>query len=256
MDANIFSKVPVSIVRVGSYYESLYKKIKDLQDAYSTNLSDITNEISDFRNAYLKIVGAELDDTTQDENGKTDLDKMKEQGVLNLPTKDSDISWIIKNINDSFIQNTLSTQEDKMYQLSSHINHNEKLASNTSSLALKNRLISLEQKCTDNIQALTDAIKLRLQFLFEYLKIKANKNYDWIDIDVKFTPNIPSDDLMVSQVISQLNGKLSIKTGLSQLSFVSNPDAEMKQIEEENKATSIGNSLLDNAGNKSGGING
>ncbi|MDF2884748.1 MAG: phage portal protein family [Clostridiaceae bacterium] len=256
VDANIFSKVPVSIVRVGSYYESLYKKIKDLQDAYSTNLSDITNEISDFRNAYLKIVGAELDDTTQDENGKTDLDKMKEQGVLNLPTKDSDISWIIKNINDSFIQNTLSTQEDKMYQLSSHINHNEKLASNTSSLALKNRLISLEQKCTDNIQALTDAIKLRLQFLFEYLKIKANKNYDWMDIDVKFTPNIPSDDLMVSQVISQLNGKLSIKTGLSQLSFVSNTDAEMKQIEEENKATSIGNSLLNNAGNQSGGING
>ncbi len=31
-----------------------------------------------------------------------------------------------KNINDTFIQNTLNTLEDKMYQLSSHINHNEK----------------------------------------------------------------------------------------------------------------------------------
>jgi SPP1 family phage portal protein len=236
--------VPVSIVKIGSYYESLYRKIKGLQDAYETNLSDISNEISDFRNAYLKITGCELDDETKDEDGKTDLDKMKELGILNMPTKDADAAWVIKNINDSFIQNTLSTQEDKIYQLSSHINHNEKLASNTSSLALKNRLISLEQKCSDNIQALTDAIKLRLQFLFEYLKIKENKSYDWKDIDSKFTPNIPSDDLMMAQIISQLNGKLSIKTGLSQLSFVSNPGAEMKQLQEENKANSIGADLL------------
>ncbi len=244
VDENIFSKVPVSIVKIGSYYESLYKKIKGLQDAYETNLSDISNEISDFRNAYLKITGCELDDETKDENGKTDLDKMKELGILNMPNKDSDAAWVIKNINDSFIQNTLSTQEDKIYQLSSHINHNEKLASNTSSLALKNRLISLEQKCSDNIQALADAIKLRLQFLFEYLKIKENKSYEWKDIDSKFTPNIPSDDLMMAQIISQLNGKLSIKTGLSQLSFVSNPGAEMKQLQEENKANSIGADLL------------
>lgn len=248
IDENMFSKVPVSIVRIGSYHESLYTKIKGLQDAYETNLSDISNEISDFRNSYLKITGAELDDTTKDENGKTDLDKMKEQGILNMPTKDADAAWVIKNINDSFIQNTLSTLEDKMYQLSSHINHNEKLASNTSSLALKNRLISLEQKCTDNIQALIDAIKLRILFLFEYLKIKEDLNYDWRDIDAKFTPNIPSDDLMMAQIISQLNGKLSIKTGLGQLSFVSNPDAEMKQLAEENKVNSIGADLINGGG--------
>lgn len=251
VDANIFSKVPVSIVKIGSYDESLYRKIKGLTDAYETNLSDISNEISDFRNAYLKITGCELDDETKDENGKTDLDKMKELGVINIPTKDGDVTWTIKTINDGFIQNTLSTQEDKIYQLSSHINHNEKLASNTSSLALRNRLISLEQKCTDNIQALTDAIKLRIQFLFEYLKIKQDTNYNWLDIDIKFTPNIPSDDLMTAQIISQLNGKLSIKTGLSQLSFVSNPDAEMKQLAEENKVNSVGNDLLN-----SGGTNG
>lgn len=252
-DVNIFSQVPVSIVEIGTVDESLYSMLKGLQDGYETNLSDMVNEISDFRNAYLVFMNCQLDDKTKDENGETDLDKMKRLGIMNLKGEKTDAKWLIKEINDSFVQNTLSTIEDKMYQLSSHINNNEKLVSNTSSLALRNRLIGLEEKCTNNTQALTDCIKVRLKFLFEYLKIKQNKGYDWRDIDTKITPNIPTDDLMMAQIISQMNGKLSLKTGLAQLSFVDNVDSEIKEIEKENKANSVGNQLLNNTGGDTGG---
>jgi len=249
VDSNIFSKVPVSVVNIGTIDESLYAMLKGLQDGYETNLSDMVNEISDFRNAYLVFTNCQLDDKTKDENGETDLDKMKRLGVMNLKGDKTDAKWLIKEINDSFVQNTLNTLEDKMYQLSSHINNNEKLVSNTSSLALRNRLIGLEEKCTNTIQALVDCIKVRLKFLFEYLKIKQNKDYDWKDMDIKLTPNIPTDDLMTSQIISQLNGKLSTKTGLAQLSFVDNPDNEMKELQKENEANNIGNDLLNSSGN-------
>lgn len=252
-DVNIFSQVPVGIVNIGTIDESLYAMLKGLQDGYETNLSDMVNEISDFRNAYLVFMNCQLDDKTVDENGETDLDKMKRLGVMNLKGDKTDAKWLIKEINDSFVQNTLNTLEDKMYQLSSHINNNEKLVSNTSSLALRNRLIGLEEKCTNNIQALIDCIKTRLKFLFEYLKIKQNKNYDWKDIDIKITPNIPTDDLMMAQIISQLNGKLSLKTGLAQLSFVDNVDNEISEIKKENEANSIGNDLLNNTGGDTGG---
>lgn len=246
-DVNIFGQVPVSVVEMGTIDESLFSMLKGLQDGYETNLSDMVNEISDFRNAYLAFVNCKLDDTP-DKNGKSDLDRMKEKGIMNLPGEKADAKWVIKEINDSFVQNTLNTLEDKMYQLASHINNNEKLVSNTSSLALRNRLIGLEEKCTNNIQALTDAIKTRLQFLFIYLQIKQSKDYNWKDIDIKITPNIPTDDLMMSQIISQLNGKLSLKTGLSQLSFVDNVDNEIAEIEKENKPNSVGADLLNNAG--------
>jgi SPP1 family phage portal protein len=246
-DANVFGRVPVSLVEIGTISESLYSIIKGLQDGYETNISDMVNEISDFRNAYLVFMNCKLNEIP-DENGETDLDKMKKLGVMQLPGDKANAKWLIKEINDSFVQNTLNTLEDKMYQLASHINNNEKLVSNTSSLALRNRLIALEEKCTNNIQALTDCIKIRLKFLFIYLKIKQEKEYDWKDIDIKITPNIPTDDLMTSQIISQLNGKLSTKTGLAQLSFVDNVDNEMKELEKENKANSVGKSILDNAG--------
>lgn len=242
-DPNVFNIVPVSVVNIGTISESLFEMLKGLQDGYETNLSDIVNEISDFRNAYLAFINCKLDDTPDDE-GKSDLDRMKEKGVMNLPGEKADAKWLTKEINDSFIQNTLNTLEDKMYQLASHINNNEKLVSNTSSLALRNRLIGLEEKCTNNIQALIDALKVRLQFLFIYLKIRQNKEYDWRDIDIKITPNIPTDDLMMSQIISQLNGKLSLKTGLAQLSFVDNVDNEIAELEKENKAVVLGSMLL------------
>ncbi len=236
VDTHIFSRVPVSVCNIGTIYESLYNNIKGAQDGYETISSDLINEISDMRNAFLVFTNCQVEDT--------DLINMKKLGVMQLPGKEATAQFLIKNMSDTFIQNAMSTLRENMYELSNHINHNEKLSSNTSSLAMKNRLIGLQQKCTNNIQAIQDCIKLRLQFLFEYLKVKQAKEYTYADVDIKLTPNIPSDDLVMSQILSQLNGKVSTKTGIKQLSFVTNVDNEMAQLEEENKASSIGADLI------------
>ncbi|MBV4427141.1 phage portal protein [Clostridium tyrobutyricum] len=237
--AHIFGGVPVGVAQVSEEFEddTIYKDIKGLQDAFETNLSDISNEISDFRNAYLAISGFKIDDK--------DIPDMKQKGIIQIPTADGKATWIIKNINDQFIQNTLSTMEDKMYQLASHINHNEKMQSNLSGMALRSRLISLEEKCKLNQKATADCIKVRLNMLFNFLNyMNSSVNYDYRDIKLKFTPNIPQDDLNSAQIVSQLEDKLSLETGLSLFSFVDNPKNEIKKIKQENKDDSIGQSLL------------
>jgi SPP1 family phage portal protein len=237
-DAHYFGEVPISICSISEELEedTLFKDIKGLQDAYETNLSDITNEISDFRSAYLVVTGVKIEET--------DLPKMKELGAIQIPNKDGSVTWLIKNINDSFIQNTLNTLEDKMYQISGHINANEKLSSNTSSLALRTRLISLENVCSLDAKAIYNCTKNRLRLLFSYLKLISVGNYDYRDIKQVFTPNIPSDDLVTAQIIAQLGDKLSTETGIAQLSFVDNVADEMKKIEKQNKANSVGDELL------------
>lgn len=225
---HIFGQVPVGISQLSEEGKdnTIFKDIKGLQDAYETNLSDISNEISDFRNAYLILTGVQIPEEQ--------IPRMKELGVLQAKDKNSQIEWLIKNINDTFIQNTLNTIEDKIYQITSHINHNEKMQSNTSSLALRSRLISLEEKCKLNQKSIADCIKIRLKFLFIYLRVLKNIEYDYRDIKIKFTPNIPSDDLMMSQIISQLGDRLSTETGLAQLSFIENPKNELEKLKNEN----------------------
>jgi SPP1 family phage portal protein len=239
---HIFGVVPVGVCQLSEEKQddTLYKDIKGLQDAYEVNLSDISNEISDFRNAYLTLTGVQIDEK--------DIPNMKKLGVIQIKDKNGQAQWLIKNINDSFIQNTLSTLEDKMYQLSSHINNNEKMQSNNSSLAMRSRLISLEEKCKLNQKAIADCIKTRLKMLFIYLKVLKNTIYDYRDIKIKFTPNIPQDDLMMSQIVSQLGEKLSTETGLAQLSFIENPKNELSKIKAEQEEMMQGQSLLNNIG--------
>lgn len=225
---NIFGEVPVSIGELTEegYNDSLYKDLKGLQDAFETNLSDIGNEISDFRNAYLLFKNSQVDEN--------DIPKMKRLGVLQLPGDKADASWLIKSINDTFIQNTLDRYEDTMYQLACHINHNESLQSNLSGVALRSRLIVLENKCSLEIKAHKNIVKNRIRFLFKYLDLKKNKKYDYKDVKALYTPNIPIDDLSTAQMLSQVpEGIISNDTARGLFSFINNKVAEAEKVKKE-----------------------
>jgi len=224
--SHTFGEVPVGIAELSEegWLDSVYHDIKTLQDAYETNLSDISQEITEFRNAYLAFKNAQIDEN--------DLPEMKKNGIIQFKG-DGDAKWLVKDINDTFIQNTLTTLQEVMYKISAHIDTNEKATSNTSSLALRAKLISLEEKCKLNQKALSNCIKTRNRMLFYYLNNLKNTKYDYRDIKIKYTPNIPSDDFIVAQMIAQLGSKLSTKTGVAQLSFVDNPKEELANIKEE-----------------------
>lgn len=233
---HLFNRVPISIGIVSDegIEDSLFNDIKGLQDAFETNFSDISNEISDFRNAYLKFIGCKLDDG--------DLEKMKELGILQGP-KDASVDWLIKNINDTFIQNTLDREIDLMYQIACHINHNEKLQSNLSGITLRSRLIALENKCTLHIGCHYNVVMNRIRFICEYLNVK-DKNYNYLDVKARYTPNIPQDDVGMAQLLSQVpEGLISKHTGRTQFSFISNPKAEEELVKKEQEESL---NLIDN----------
>lgn len=230
---NIFGEVPVTIGKLTEedYDDSLYKDMKGLQDAFETNLSDIGNEISDFRNAYLLFKNARVDEEK--------IPQMKKLGIIQFPESGGDASWLIKNINDTFIQNTLDRYEDTMYQLACHINHNEKLQSNLSGVALRSRLIALENKCSLETKAHKNIIKNRIRFLCIYLDLKKNKKYDYKDVKAIYTPNIPSDDLSTAQMLNQIpEGIISKDTSRGLFSFINNKVAEAEKVQKEQQKES------------------
>lgn len=232
---NRFGEVPVRVGVVSKYKEqdTLFNELKDLVDAFGTNLSDIVNEISDYRLAYLLFSGCQVDTKTKDEDGKTELDYLKEKGAMSVD-KDGKVSFITKEINDTAVQNTLNTLKKTMYELANHIDTNEKMQSNLSGSAIRNRLIGLEQRIKNSEGSMKDIIKGRLYFMFKLFNKVEKLNYDYRDIATKFTLNIPQDDLTIAQIISQLpEGVLSKATMRTLFSFMFNSEREQKLVDAE-----------------------
>lgn len=252
-----FGIVPVGVGMIGGkaynidrgYDEgdkTIYSTIKKIQDALETNLSDIVCEISDFRNAILKMYGIEAENE-KDKEGNDIIDEatgkpkkkapvVKDNCILLFGDKTSqDAEWLIKNVNDVFIKNTRDDLLNLIYTLTSHIDNNEKMQSNLSGIALRSKLQCLEAKCKMNEKAMQNIIYTRLYCLFKYLYLTASKNYDVNTIKIQFTPNVPVDETGIADMISKLvaSNVVSKETLRSWLPRIENPTAEGEKIKKE-----------------------
>lgn len=234
-----FASVPVGVAKfVNSVDDTIYSDIHELQDLYEMAMWDNCNNIADLRSSYLCLSGASIEEE--------DVKDMKKLGIIQLPQANSKAEWLQKNLEGDFCNSLINKLEDLIYQLSAHINHNVAMASNTSGVALSSRLISLRNKVITLQKCLENCIRSRLRDICTYYNISENKNYDYKDINIIFTMNLPQDDVSMAQIITQLNGKLSAETGLNQLSFITDGKNEYtKAIEEQKQAINITNLDLD-----------
>ena len=221
-----FGICPVGVAELNNgISDTIYNDIKDLQDSYESTLSDWSNEIADTRLAYMLITGMTLDEEV--------AKKMKAMGIIQCQDPNGKIEWLIKNIPSDFIKGYREILEEEMYKVTHHLKNQVAVQSNTSGAMLATRLNCLRIKLTTIHQCLNNCIKIRLRCLFKYLNTLKDTDYDYKKVSIKFTLNLPNNDLEMAQILSQLTGKLSIRTGLSQLSFVTNAEEEYKKMIEE-----------------------
>lgn len=223
-----YLEVPVSIAALDEEEnETIYNDIKTLQDAFEKAISNWLNNDNDFRDSYFYTKNVETDEDF--------ADKMKTERVIELPNADSEAGFITKDANADYTNRLIDVLKDMIYQISQSINSNEAMQSNTSGVAILSRIINLRNRINLEQQCLHEAIKNRLKILFKYLKLIDGKDYDYRDIDIKFTMNVPSDDAATANIISLLKGVLPAEIGLNQLSFITNGKAAFEKALEEAK---------------------
>lgn len=221
-------KLPVTEIVLTNRKDTIFHKIKSLQDSYNSVLSDQINTIRDYRNAYLVVTGVDM--------SQEEADKLQLSGLINLPSTGGGASWLVKDMPDTYIQNMLNNLKASMYSVTNHIDGNEKLQSNISGVALRSRLIFLEQRCNNIASIVINGIYSRLENMMHYLYLQ-NKKYEVMDVKVTATPCIPLDTMSVVQELVQLGigENISLQTALSRLPFIENPLAEMALIKAEKK---------------------
>ena len=221
MTPHNFGDVPVVVYFNNEEELGDYELVLTLIDNYDKLTSDSVNDFEAFADAYLTLKG--MDGTEPD-----DIAAMKESRVLLLP-EDGEAAWLVKTINDTYFQNTINTIYENIHKFSKVPDMmDEAFGSNLSGIAIKYKLMGLENKISIKESYFRKGLQRRIELINNILTLMGDR-YEYMGVDITFRRNIPINELEAAQLANAVNGIVSDETAISLLPFVKDAAAELEK---------------------------
>ncbi|MFJ9462142.1 phage portal protein [Viridibacillus arvi] len=203
------------------------EKVLALIDAYDRTLSDASNEIEQYRLAYLILKGVGMDEETTEE--------LKKSGIFELFGEHDDVKYLTKDINDTMIENHLNRLEENILRFAKSVNFTDgTFGTSVTGVALRYKLMSLENKCITMERKMSAALRYQFKVLCSsWAKRGKCADEDYLKVFFSFKRNIPVDLLEQANMTSVLKGNVSEETRLSLLSFVDDVKYELEKMEKD-----------------------
>ena len=231
---NYFIDVPVCTYENNRQRIGDFEKVLSLIDAYDFANSDTANDFEYFTNALLVISGVTMDE--KDEEGRPL--NFKDNRVLNFVDNDGKAEYLIKNINDTALENYKNRINLDIHKFSNVIDISDKnFGNNLSGIAMKYKLLGMENIASIKESKFRKGLMKRIELLTHFLNLSINSDFTYTEITPVFTRNIPSNDVETVEMIKQLYGMISDKTLLSQLPFIEDVQAELDAIQKQKEGT-------------------
>ena len=221
-----FDGVPATEFVENAERTSIFDSALPMINAYNKAISEKANDVDYFADAYLKIIGALVDDE--------DVCKIKNNRILNLTQSAQDVivDFMEKPNADTTQENLIERLEKLIFQISMVANISDENFGTSSGIALKYKLLSMANLAKTKERKFTSGMNRRYKIIFSN-PLSGMKSDSWIGIDYKFTFNLPANTLEEVQMASQLEGVVSQETKLSVLSFVDDVKSEIEKMKQE-----------------------
>lgn len=224
---HIYGRIPIVTVYNNEEQMSDLEKIESLVVDYDKVLSDMSDEFSTFRNAYLMLKNMTA--------GKEGIQKLKDEGIIEV-MENGDVKFVTKQIQTEAVENHLNRIEKNIYTFSQVPNlSDENFAGNLSGVAIRFKLFGLETKCIIKERKMEKAIRELVRVLSVPVRVSTGKEIDLLNLKVEFTRNVPNNLTEIVDTISKLDGKVDKETLLSLLPFVDNPKEVLEKMLQEAK---------------------
>jgi SPP1 family phage portal protein len=226
---HLFDLVPVIAFPNNEEQQGDAEKVLNLIDAYDRTLSDVNSEIEQFRLAYMAFYGYDPDEET--------LARAKQTGAFGLDEKGEGvgIEFITKTMNDTAIENHLNRLEGNIMRFGKSVNMtDESFAGNLSGVAIKYKLMALENKCITLERKMTASLRQQFKVLATAWA-KKGILMDYTNIFFDFKRNLPVNLTDEADSTGKLKGNVSERTRLAQLSFVDDVDWELEEMKKDNE---------------------
>lgn len=223
----IYERIPIVTMYNNEEQMSDLEKIKTLVEDYDKVLSDVSDEFSVFRNAYLMLKNMIV--------GKDGKKQLKEEGIIEV-MENGDVKFITKQIQTDALENHLNRLENNIYKFSQVPNlSDENFAGNLSGVAIRFKLFGLETKCIIKERKMEKALRDFVRVLAVPIRVSTGHEVDIVNLKVEFTRNVPNNLTELVDTVTKLNGTVDKETLLSLLPFIDNPKEVLEKLEAENK---------------------
>lgn len=209
----------------------LYEGVMSQINAYNKAISEKANDVDYFADAYLKILGARLDD----ESAKA----IRANRIINFEGDGSDnliVDFLQKPNADTTQENLIDRLEKLIFNTSMVANISDENFGTQSGIALKYKLLCMCNLARAKERKFTAGLNMRYRLIFSN-PVSGMKKDGWINLKYTFTLNYPANLLDEAEIAEKLSGITSKETQLSVLSIVDDVSGELENMEKEQDQT-------------------
>ena len=223
-----FDGVPAVEYILNEERQGLFEPVLSMINAYNKAVSEKANDVDYFADAYLKILGAALDD-----DGAKHI---RDNRIINFEGENAEklvVEFMGKPESDTTQENHLNRLHKLIFQISMIADISDETFGNASGISLKYKLLAMMNLAKVKERKFVSGMNRRYKLLFGHPASKVQKDA-WMQLSYQFSPNVPANILEEAQIAAQLEGVVSNETKLKVLSIVDNVQDELERIEEEN----------------------
>lgn len=229
-EINIFNQVSMIEYWNKVNQKGDFESVVSLINAYNLLQSDRVNDKEQYVDSLLVLYGTLAGDNSE-EKLKT-ARELKRLGLLELSEGDK-VEYLSKTFHEADVELLKKSIIEDIHKISKVPNlTDENFAGNSSGVAMKYKLLGLEQLAQTKEEYYRIGLKERIKLYANILNIKMI-SIDVDNIEMTFIRSLPVNELEVAQLITYLNNVVSQKTLLSLLPFVEDVDNEIERVEEQ-----------------------
>ena len=209
----------------------LYEGALSMMNEYNKALSEKANDIDYFADAYMKVIGPDMN--------SSDVANIRDNRVINIPAQDGvngDADFLAKPNADTSQENLLNRLERQIFVTCMVANINDENFDAASGLAMRYRLTIMSDLAKTKQRKFTAGFNKRYRLIFSNPVSQMAKD-DWMKLRFQFTLNYPVNLTEEADVASKLKGITSDETLLSVLSIVDDVKADIERKQKENDMT-------------------
>lgn len=223
--ANVFSDIPMIEYIENEERQSIFENVKTLINAFNKALSEKANDVEYYADAYLKVLGAEIDEST--------LQSLRDSRIINVSGDDAlTVEFMTKPSADGTQENLLERLQKLIFEISMVANISDEHFATTSGIALRYKLQPMDNLARGKERKFQSGMSRRYRLISNYPTSKIGEN-EWINIQYKFTRNVPANLAEEADIAQTLSGIVSEETQVGVLSIVQNAKEEVKRKNEE-----------------------